>query len=333
VKGGNFQGKALIMLKINVLCICTVLSISAAGPLCAQPYPDKPIRLVISLAPGGGTDMLARRIAQKLSEAVGQSVIPDNRPAVDGIIATEIVARARPDGYTLLFSSSSLAMNAAIGRKLPYDTIRDFAPVCQTASQQLILVVHPSLPVQSTKELIEYAKARPGKLNYGASSNAVQLPMELFNSMAGVKINYIPYKGSAPVLLDLLSGRIELALNPALAAIPHVRSNKLRALAIGDSKRSSALPDIPTIAESGVPKYQATAWTGVLAPAATPRNIIDRLNKEVVKIVQAQDVKEWLNQGGSDSVGSTPEAFLAFIKSEIAKWSAIAKSIDLKAAE
>ena len=294
----------------------------------AEPYPVKPLRFVIPLAPGGGTDMVARRVAQRLSEALGQSVIPDNRPAVDGVIASEIVARARPDGYTLLFSSSSHAMNVAIGRKLPYDAIRDFSPITQTANQQLILVVHPSIPVHSVHELIDYAKARPGKLNYGASSNAVQLPMELFNAMAGIKINYIPYKGSAPVLVDLLAGRIETSFSPAVATLPHVRSNKLRALAIGDLKRSAAFPEIPTVTESGIPKFQATAWTGLLAPANTPAAIINRLNREVVKIVLSPDFKEWITQSGADPVGSTPEEFLAFIKSEITKWSGIAKTID-----
>jgi len=294
----------------------------------AEPYPVKSLRFVIPLAPGGGTDMVARRVAQKLSEALGQSVVPDNRPAVDGVIASEIVARARPDGYTLLFSSSSHAMNVAIGRKLPYDAIRDFSPITQTANQQLILVVHPSLPVHTVHELIDYAKMRPGKLNYGASSNAVQLPMELFNALAGIKINYIPYKGSAPVLVDLLAGRIETSFSPAVATLPHVRSNKLRALAIGDLKRSAAFPEIPTVTESGIPKFQATAWTGVLAPANTPAAIIGRLNREVVKIVLSPDFKEWLTQSGADPVGSTPEEFLAFIKSEITKWSGIAKTID-----
>ena len=305
-----------------------LLTLAVSSLSFAESYPVKPLRFVIPLAPGGGTDMVARRVAQRLSEALGQSVIPDNRPAVDGVIAREIVARARPDGYTLLFSSSSHAMNVAIGRKLPYDAIRDFSPITQTANQQLILVVHPSLPVHTVHELIDYAKARPGKLNYGASSNAVQLPMELFNAMAGIKINYIPYKGSAPVLVDLLAGRIETSFSPAVATLPHVRSNKLRALAIGDLKRSAAFPEIPTVTESGIPKFQATAWTGLLAPANTPAAIINRLNREVVKIVLSSDFKEWITQSGADPVGSTPEEFLAFIKSEITKWSGIAKTID-----
>ena len=305
-----------------------LLTLAVSSLSFAESYPVKPLRFVIPLAPGGGTDMVARRVAQRLSEALGQSVIPDNRPAVDGVIASEIVARARPDGYTLLFSSSSHAMNVAIGRKLPYDAIRDFSPITQTANQQLILVVHPSLPVHTVHELIDYAKARPGKLNYGASSNAVQLPMELFNAMAGIKINYLPYKGSAPVLVDLLVGRIETSFSPAVATLPHVRSNKLRALAIGDLKRSAAFPEIPTVTESGIPKFQATAWTGLLAPANTPAAIINRLNREVVKIVLSSDFKEWITQSGADPVGSTPEEFLAFIKSEITKWSGIAKTID-----
>ena len=305
-----------------------LLTLAVSSLSFAESYPVKPLRFVIPLAPGGGTDMVARRVAQRLSEALGQSVIPDNRPAVDGVIASEIVARARPDGYTLLFSSSSHAMNVAIGRKLPYDAIRDFSPITQTANQQLILVVHPSLPVHTVHDLIDYAKARPGNLNYGASSNAVQLPMELFNAMAGIKINYIPYKGSAPVLVDLLAGRIETSFSPAVATLPHVRSNKLRALAIGDLKRSAAFPEIPTVTESGIPKFQATAWTGLLAPANTPAAIINRLNREVVKIVLSSDFKEWITQSGADPVGSTPEEFLAFIRSEITKWSGIAKTID-----
>ena len=314
----------------SLALLVALLTCAPVAQVHAETYPDKPVRLVISLAPGGGTDTVARRIAQRLGDVLGQTVVPDNRPAVDGVIATEIVARAKPDGYTLLFSSSSHEMNAALGRKLPYDAIRDFAFVTQTSSQQMILVVHPALPVHNVKELIEYAKARPGKLNYGASSNAVALPMELFKSMAGINVNYIPYKGSAPVLIDLLAGRIELSFSPALATIPHVKSNKLRALAIGDAKRSVTLPDIPTVAESGLPKYQATTWTGILAPAKLPRPIVDRLHRDVVKIVQAQEFREWLIQNGSDPVGSTPEAFQTFVRNEIAKWGALAKTLDLK---
>jgi tripartite-type tricarboxylate transporter receptor subunit TctC len=313
--------------------ICAALFAVSPGAHAAQSYPTKPIRLVISLAPGGGTDTLARKIAQELGKSIGENVIPDNRPAVDGIIATELVARAHPDGYTLLFVSSGHVMNAAIGRKLPYDSINDFAPITQPASQQIILVVHPSLPVKSVKELIDYAKQKPGELNYGASSSGVQLPMELVNSMAGIKTNYIPYKGSAPTLVDLIAGRIQLAFGPAMAFISHVKTGKLRALAIGDSQRSAAFPDIPTIAETGLPGFLAVSWLGMMAPAKVPRPIVERLNKEVVDIVRTPDFREWCRQNGSDPVGSTPEAFTAFLKAEIAKWSAIVKKINLRPPE
>jgi tripartite-type tricarboxylate transporter receptor subunit TctC len=299
----------------------------------AQPYPSKPIRLLIPFAPGGGTDILARMIAQRLSENLAQAIVADNRPAVDGVVASETLARSAPDGYTLLLISSSHAINPAIGRKLPYDTIRDFAPITQTASQQLFLVVHPSLPVKSVKELIDYAKARPGMLNYGSSSNAVVLPMELFNSMAGIKTLHIPYKGSAPMLNDLLGGQINLAIAAAVSALPHIKSGRLRALAIGDSKRSTVLPDLPTVAEAGVPGYQAVIWSGMLAPAKTPRAIIDRIHDEVVRIVLAPEFKERLVQLGADPVGSTPEQWGEFIKTEIDKWGKIAKLAGVKAGD
>ncbi len=299
----------------------------------AQPYPNKPIRLVIPFAPGGGTDILARMIAQKLSEALGVPVIADNRPAVDGLVASETVARAVPDGYTLLIVSSSHAINPAIGRKLPYDTLRDFAPITQTASQQLFLVVHPSLPVRSVKELIDYAKARPGALNYGSSSSAVVLPMELFKSITGTDIVHIPYKGSAPMLNDLIGGQINLAVAAAVSTLPHIKSGRLRALGIGDAKRSSILPDLPTIAEAGVPGYQAVIWSGMLAPAHTPRALIDHVNREVVRIVQAPDFRERLVQLGSDAVGSTPEQWGQFIKDEIEKWTKIARIAGVKSTD
>ena len=310
--------------------IALMLAIAAAA---AEPYPSKPIRLLIPFAPGGGTDILARMIAQRLSENLGQAIVADNRPAVDGVVASETLARSAPDGYTLLLVSSSHAINPAIGRKLPYDTLRDFAPITQTASQQLFLVVHPSLPVKTVKELIEYAKARPAQLNYGSSSNAVVLPMELFNSMAGIKTSHIPYKGSAPMLNDLLGGQINLAIAAAVSALPHIKSGRLRVLAIGDSKRSTILPDLPTIAEAGVPGYQAAIWSGMLAPAKTPPAIIDKLYKETARVVLAADFREKLVQLGSDAVGSTPAQWQEFIKTEIDKWGKIAKLAGVKAGE
>ena len=306
---------------------------SAAPALSADNYPSKPIRLLIPFAPGGGTDILARMVAQRLSETLGHAMVADNRPAVDGVVASETLARSAPDGYTLLLVSSSHAINPAIGRKLPYDTIRDFSPITQTASQQMFLVVHPSLPIKSVKELIDYAKAKPNSLNYGSSSNATALPMELFNSMAGIKTTHIPYKGSAPMLNDLLGGQINLSIAAAVSALPHIKSGRLRNLAIGDSKRSTILPDLPTIAEAGVPGYQAVIWSGMLAPAKTPRAIIDKLYKETVRVVQAPEFRERLVQLGSDAVGSTPEQWGEFIKTEIDKWGKIAKIAGVKAGD
>jgi len=305
----------------------------AGGSAMAQSYPSKPVRLLIPFPPGGGTDILARMVAQRLSDALGQPVVADNRPAVDGVVASETLARAAPDGYTLLLVSSSHAINPAIGRKLPYDTLRDFKPVTQTASQQLFLTVHPSLPVKTVRELIDYAKARPQSLNYGSSSNAVVLPMELFNAIAGIKTTHIPYKGSAPMLNDLIGGQINLAIAAAVSALPHIRTARLRALAVGDSKRSVILPELPTMAEAGVPGYQAVIWSGMLAPANTPDSIIERLYRETAALVLSAEFKERLVQLGSDAVGSTPGQWGQFIKLEIDKWEKIAKLAGVRASE
>ena len=309
------------------------VALLCAAPAHAQQYPSKSIRFVVPYVAGGNTDVLARLIGQQMSETLGQPVIIDNRPAVDGVVGIGLVASSPGDGYTLLMVSSSVAINVAVGYKLPYDTMRDLAPITQTASQQLILVVHPSLPVKTVKELIEFAKIKSGGLNYGTSSNAGQLATELFNVMAGIKMVHIPYKGSAPMINDLLGGQIDVSFSPSVTTLPHVRSGRLRAIAIGDSKRSSFMPDTPTVSESGVPGYQAVIWTGMLAPAKTPRSIINMLNKEVVRIVRAPDLKNRLVQLGSDTVGSTPEQFGEFLKAEIAKWSKIAKQVGVKSAD
>jgi tripartite-type tricarboxylate transporter receptor subunit TctC len=312
-----------------IVAVCTLAAMCVAAGH-AQSYPTKSVRLVVPYAAGGGTDTLARMIAQRLVEVFAQPVVIDNRPAVDAIVGSEVVARANPDGYTLLIVSSSHAINTALGRKLPY-TVRDFAPITQTANQQLLLVFHPSLPLSNVKELVAYAKANPDKLNYGSASNAAALPMELLKTMTGMRIQHVPYKGSGQMIADLVGGQVQLSMSGAVSAIPHVKSGKLRAIAIGDFKRSAFLPDVPTIAESGVPGYHAVIWSGMLAPARTPRPIIDKLNAEVVKIVQSRDIREKLLQLGSDAVGSTPEDWGHFIDSEIAKWTKIAKAAGMKA--
>jgi len=303
----------------------------AAGAHAASAYPDRPVRMIVPFTPGGGTDLVARMIAQKLGENLGQPVVVDNRPAVDGVVGTEIAARSQPDGYTLLQVSTSHAINIALGRKLPYDTLKDFAPIAHTANQQLILVVNPGLPVRTVKELIALGRAKPDALNYGSSSNATALPTELFKAMTGIQAQHIPYKGSPPMLADLIGGQIQMSIAAAISAIPQVKSGKLRVLAIGDSRRSSEMPDLPTIAEAGVPGYQATIWSGLLAPSGTPAPIIDRLNREVVKAVRAPEFRAKLLELGAESVGSTAAEWGSFLRTEIEKWQKIAKRAGMRA--
>jgi tripartite-type tricarboxylate transporter receptor subunit TctC len=307
---------------ITLTAVC-----GAAG---GQSYPSKPVRLIAPFAPGGGLDATARLIAQRLTLSFGQSVIVDNRPAVDGIVGTELVAKANPDGHTLLMVNMSHAINAAVGKKLPYDTLKDFAPITQTNNQQLLLVVIPSLPVKSVMELIELLKAKPGALSYGSSSNAVALPMELFKSMTGTAAVHIPYKGTGPMLNDMLGGQVQLAFGASISTVPQVKAGRLRALAIGDSKRSAQMPELPTIAEAGVPGYQAMIWNGVLAPAKTPTSVVELLNREIVRIVRSAEFRARMEVLGSDVVGSTPAEWGRFIADEITKWSGIAKAAGLK---
>jgi tripartite-type tricarboxylate transporter receptor subunit TctC len=255
----------------------------------------------------------------------GRNFVVDNRPAVDGIVGTEIVAKSPADGYTLILVSSSHAINAALGRKLPYDTLKDFAPITHTANQQLILVAHPSVAAKSVKELIALAKADPRALNYGSSSNASALPMELFKAMTETQIQHIPYKGSGPMLNDLIGGQIQLSIAPALAAIPHAKSGKLRPLGMAGPKRSPAMPELATIAEAGVPGYQAMIWTGMLAPARTSDVIIGKLNRQVVDIVQSGEFRERLLASGAEAAGSTAPAWGSFLRDEIVKWQKIAR--------
>jgi tripartite-type tricarboxylate transporter receptor subunit TctC len=269
-------------------------------------------------------------VAAKLSESLGQTFLVDNRPAVDGIVASETVAHSAPDGYTLILVSSSHAINPALRKSLPYNTIKDFTPITQTAVQQLLLVTNPTVPAKNVKELIALLKAEPQKYNYGSSSNAVALPMELFKSMTNTQIQHIPYKGTAPMITDLLGSQVQMAISGAVGAIPHVKTGKLRGLAIGDSKRSSTLPDIPTIAESGVPGYQASIWTGLLGPAKLPKPIVKILNEASVHFLNQPEFKNKMNQMGSDVVGNSPEEWGAFVAEEIIKWGKIAKLAHLK---
>jgi len=298
----------------------------------ADSYPNKPIKLVVPYTPGGGTDILARMLGRDLSKALGVSVLIDNKPGADGIVGTDIVVRSPPDGYTLLIDGTSQAFNVAFGKKLPYLSSRDLEPVAQTAIQQVLLVVNAGLPVNSIKELIAYAKANPGKLSYGSSSNANTLPMELLKISTGIDIVHIPYRGSGPMLTDLLGGQVQLAMSGAAAPLPHVRAGKLRVLGIGDSVRSPSLSEFPTIAEAGVPGFETIQWSGIYAPKGTPKPIIDKLNAEIVRILKTPEFKKQLADAGFDDVTgpNTPEAWRKLVADEVAKWSKIVIEAKLK---
>nr|WP_224082591.1 tripartite tricarboxylate transporter substrate binding protein [Cupriavidus laharis] len=308
----------------------------AALPLAAvqahAAYPDRPIRLVVPYTPGGVTDLLARAVAKALSERVQQSVIVDNRAGAGGNIGAEVVAKSPADGYTLLMGSAATqAINASLYKRLPYDHIKDFAPITLVAEVPNILVVNPLMPARNVSELIAYGKANPDKLSFGSSGTGgtIHLSGELFKSMAGVKMLHVPYKGSAPAVSDLLAGQINLMFDSSVA--PYVKSGKLRALAVTSAKRSPVLPDVPTMAEAGLPGYEATAWFGILAPAGTPPSIVDKLNKNLVAILRDAEMRKWMQSQGADAIGDTPSEFAAYIKTETAKWARVVKEAGVSA--
>ena len=304
-------------------------SVPAAAADEAGRYPERPIRLLVGFAPGGGTDTTARAIAQKLGQALGQQVIIDNRPGAAGNIATQIVAHANPDGYTLLMGTiAALAINPTLFGNLPFDPVRDFAPITQAVNSTNVLVVHPSVKAASVKELIELAKASPGKVLYGSSGvgGAGHLAGELFCTLAGVKMTHVPYKGGGPVMIDLIAGQVHSVFATAATAIPHIKSGKIRPLGVTTAKRAGMLPDIPTIAEQGLKGFDANNWYGLLAPAKTPRPIVSKLNAEVVKVLQMPDIKQYLFSQGLDPAPTTPEEFGAYIKSEMAKWAKVVRA-------
>jgi tripartite-type tricarboxylate transporter receptor subunit TctC len=296
------------------------------------PYPTKPIRLIIPFAPGGGTDLTARAIAIKLTEAWGQTVVPDNRAGANGTIAVDIATHAPPDGHTLTMISSSHSVNASLYKNLPYDLTRDLAPITQATSQPYALVVHPSVPAKSVKELVALAKAKPDGLTYGSSGlgGLSHLSGALFCSLAGIKLVHVPYKGGNPALNDVIGGQIQMLFSTLLQSDGQLKAGRVRALAVTTKKRSPAAPDLPTMQEAGVAGYEVAGWYGVLAPAKTPRPIIDKLNTEIVRILHSPDVQSKLAADGSEAVGSTPDQFGAHIKSEVAKWRKVIKEAGIK---
>ena len=312
---------------------CFVALLALAAPAGAQTaYPQKPIRMVVPFPPGGGTDILARLFGQKMSETLGQQVIIDNRGGAGGTIGTDIAAKAPPDGYTLILVSGSHAINPGLYPKLPYDSVNDFAPITQLATSPGILVVNPSLPVKSVKDLIALARAKPGQINYASAGSGTppHLAGELFKVMAKIDMVHVPYKGNAPAFTDVIGGQVSLIFPTMPSAMPFIKSGRLRPIAVTSAKRSPAAPDIPTIAESGLPGYEATSWYGILAPARTPREIVARLHEVLVSIIGSPDMKDKLAAQGLDPVGNTPQQFAAVIKSEIAKWAKVVKASGAK---
>jgi tripartite-type tricarboxylate transporter receptor subunit TctC len=320
---------AFFFLRMLLLSMCAIGSLPAA----AQSYPAKPVRIIVPFAAGGGTDIVARTVGAKLGEALGQAMVVDNRAGAAGVIGTEIAAKSAADGYTLLMGSGGpLAISPGLNAKLPYDPTRDFAPIALVTTMPFLLVVHPALPVKSVRELIALAKARPGQLNYASpgSGSTTHLAMELFKALAAVDVVHVPYKGVAPAATDLIRGQVQMMSGDLNTLMPHVTSGKMRPLAITGAARSTLLPDMPTVAESGVPGYEASGWFGMLAPVGTPQEIVRRLNGEIVKILAAIELRKRLAGLGGDVAGGTPEQFAAHLRHEIAKWGKLIRGIGLK---
>lgn len=301
--------------------------LGSAGAL-AQSYPTKPVTIIVPFAAGGTTDILARIIGQALTTELGQSVIVDNRAGAGGNIGGQAAAKATPDGYTLFMGTvGTHAINASLYKKMPFDPIKDFAPLSRVANVPNLLVANPNQPFKSVKDLIAYAKANPGKVNFGSSGNgsSIHLSGELFKSLAKVDMQHVPYKGSAPAVTDLLGNQIAVMFDNMPSAIQHVRSGKLVPIAVTTAKRSPELPNVPTIAEAGVPGYEATSWFGLFAPANTPAPVVAQLNKAIVKVLNQADVKKKINEQGAETYSETPEQFAAFIQAETAKWGKVVK--------
>ncbi len=317
---------------IKQLMAGVALALGASAAQAADAYPSKPVRIVVPFSPGGATDIMSRLVAERLSARLGQAVIVENRPGGGTMIASDYVARAEPDGYTLLMAASSLGIAPSLYAKVNYDPIKDFAPVSQLASVVHVLEVHPSVPARNVGELIAYLKANPGKVSYGSvgAGSSTHLEAELFNSMAGVEMEHIPYKGSAPALTDLVAGRIQLMFDAWASSGPFVRDGRLRALAVTTTQPSAAVPDLPTVADSGLPGYSAMPWLGLVAPAGTPGPVIGELHQAIADIVQEPAVQAKFSELGLDIIGNDPQAFADFIKQDIATWAKVARDANIR---
>ncbi len=328
------------MMKYNYMFLLKYFAITAmaAGSACAiaqssGPYPNRPLRFIVPYAAGGNGDIVSRIIAQKLITQIGQQIVIDNRGGAGGNIGAELAARVAPDGYSIMLGTNTHVINMSLFPKLGYDIQRDFAPVTRTTSAPMVLIIHPSLPAKTIKEFIALAKAHPNKLNYatGGSGSSAHVITELFRSMAGVQLTHVAYKGVAQGTTDLMAGQIQMQFNSPATALAHMQTGRVRALAISTAARSSVAPGLPTIAESGLPGFEASIWQGIFVPARTPPEMIARLNREIVAVLNANDIKEQLRVQGLDSLPSTPEQFGAFVRDEIAKWAKVIKISGAKA--
>lgn len=318
-------------MKVTTVLLPALLA--CAAPLHAQQYPEKPVRIVVPTAPGGGTDLVGRVLAQKLTEMLGQQFIVDNRGGAGTTIGSALVAKAPPDGYTILLNHVSLAFNASYYRTLPYDTLKDFAPITLVATQPFLLVVHPSLPVKSVKELLALAKGKPGQIAYasGGAGSGPHMSVELLKHAAGIDLLHVPYKGAGPAFADLMGGQVQMMIATMSLALPHTRSGKVRPLAITSTQRHRVVADLPTVAESGVPNYRFEVWYGLFAPAGTPAPVVHRLNEAAAKILGSDETREKLAGQGLQTTSNSPQEFAAHLKREVETWANVVKATGLRA--
>jgi tripartite-type tricarboxylate transporter receptor subunit TctC len=311
--------------------ILLLMTCAFAALAIAQPYPSKPLRMIVPFPPGGVTDVMSRAVAARLAAEIGQAVVVENRAGASGIIGADAAAKAPADGYTLLMGNiSTLAVNAATFAKLPYDPVASFAPVSMVAIQPLLVAVHPSVPVQSLPDLVSLAKSKPGVLSYGTAGSSIHLAVEFFSSAAGIRMNHVPYKGSAPAITDLIGGQLQVLFDPFSTLYPQVRAGKARGLAVTTERRSSVAPELPTVSELGFKGFDVSSWQGIVVPAATPKDVVDRLQRETVKVLASADIKEQFAKHGAEPAPTTPEKFGEYIRAEIARWQKVGRDAGVK---
>jgi tripartite-type tricarboxylate transporter receptor subunit TctC len=317
-------------LRLLPSAFCLALAIASA-PAAAQAYPTRPVRLIVPFAPGGGSDVLARMLAPRLADRLGQPVVVDNRPAASGVVGADLVAKSTPDGHTVLGTTVTFVISGTLQKRLPYDAFKDFAPITQAISSPFGLLLHPSVPARTVKEFVAYAKANAGKLRYGSSGpgSSPHLAAELFNSMAGLKMDHIPYKGISPAITALLGNEVNLAFSNLFSTMGHWKSGRLRLVAHGGPKRAEAFPEIPTVAESGLPGFESQNWYGYAATAKTPRPVIERLHREIAAVLNQPDIRKTLVDQGNDIVASSPQEFAKTIKADSIRWGALGRKLGI----